>query len=103
MLGTKLCIGKVIREKNKVVVHAANGQSTTIFQDNLQEAEHLRTPQPGVALYEIFKNKYVIRRLEQSSEGVVTALIVFNSSHPNAFPFCPKCLLLSALTVHCSS
>lgn len=39
VLGTKLCIGKAIREQNKVVVHAANGQSTTIFyQDNLQQA-----------------------------------------------------------------
>lgn len=39
VLGTKLCIGKAIREQNKVVAHAANGQSTTIFyQDNLQQA-----------------------------------------------------------------
>lgn len=39
VLGTKLCIGKAIREQNKAVVHAANGQSTTIFhQDNLQPA-----------------------------------------------------------------
>lgn len=39
VLGTKLCIGKAIREQNKAVVHAANGQSTTIFyQDNLQQA-----------------------------------------------------------------
>lgn len=48
VLGTKLCRGKAIREQNKVVVHAANGQSTTIFyQDNLQQAQHLLIPGQG--------------------------------------------------------
>lgn len=64
VLGAKLCIGKAIREQNKVVVRAANGQSTTIFyQDNLQQAQHLLTPRPGAASCEIFRNKYVTRSL----------------------------------------